>query len=72
VPMAMGQWGDSQAAPDGPALEILDGSCGLVSSQILVCGTCGEAVGPRDVHAVSGTGRPTGLVRRRRTSPSSV
>lgn len=72
VLMAMRQWGDSHAAPDGPPLQIIHDRCGQVSSQILVCGTCGEAVGPGDVHAVPGAGRSPGLVHRRPTVAGSV
>lgn len=63
---AMRQWGDSYAAPDGPPLEVVHDACGQVSSQVLVCATCGEPVGPRDVHAVPGPGRSVGIVRPRR------
>jgi len=72
VLMALRQWGDSHAAPDGPPLESVHDGCGQVSSQILTCGTCGEAVGPCDVHAVPGAGRSAGLVRTRRNPVGSV
>ena len=64
---AMRQWGDAYAAPDGPPIEVVHDGCGQVGTQVMVCSTCGEPVGPRDVHAVPGPGRPAGLVRPRRT-----
>jgi len=54
---AMRQWGDTHAAPDGPPLEIVHDGCGSVSRLVLVCDSCGEPVGPRDVHVVPGPGR---------------
>jgi DNA-binding HxlR family transcriptional regulator len=53
---AMRQWGDRYAAPDGPPLRVIHTACGAVSDAVLVCGSCGEAIGPRDVEAVSGRG----------------
>jgi DNA-binding HxlR family transcriptional regulator len=63
---AMRQWGDAYAAPDGPPLEVVHDGCGHVSNQVLVCDSCGEPVGPRDVHARPGAGRSPGLIRRSR------
>jgi len=54
---AMRQWGDSYAAPDGPPIEIVHDACGEISRLDLVCHSCGERVGPRDVHVVPGPGR---------------
>ena len=65
---AMRQWGDEYAAPDGPPLQVIHDGCGEVSTLELVCATCGEPVGPRDVHAVPGEGRPAGLVAPRRAA----
>jgi DNA-binding HxlR family transcriptional regulator len=54
---AMRQWGDRHAAPSGPPIEIVHKSCGSRSEAVLVCGSCGESLGPRDVEAVPGSGR---------------
>jgi DNA-binding HxlR family transcriptional regulator len=63
VLMAMRQWGDIHAAPNGPPLEIVHDGCGVSGPQQLVCGACGEPIGPRDVHAVPGAGRyPAGVI----------
>ncbi len=49
---AMRQWGDRYAAPDGPPMRVTHKSCGAVTEAVLVCGSCGETLGPRDVEAV--------------------
>ena len=54
---AMRQWGDRYASPSGPPLQVIHKSCGSVSNAVLVCDSCGERVGPRDVEAVVGPGR---------------
>jgi DNA-binding HxlR family transcriptional regulator len=56
VVTAMRQWGDKHAAPDGPPIEIVHKGCGHVSEAVMVCSTCGEPVGARDVRAVAGPG----------------
>ncbi|HUA96471.1 MAG TPA: helix-turn-helix domain-containing protein [Acidimicrobiales bacterium] len=58
----MRQWGDKYAAPEGPPLEIVHKSCGHVAEAALTCSSCGEAMGPRDVRAVSGPGAVEPLV----------
>jgi DNA-binding HxlR family transcriptional regulator len=59
---AMRQWGDRYAAPTGPPLEVVHNACGAISRAVLVCESCGEPVGPRDVRAVPGPGRGDGVV----------
>ena len=54
---AMRQWGDRYAAPSGPPLQVIHKACGSSADAVLVCGACGEPVGPRDVKAVPGVGR---------------
>lgn len=58
---AMRQWGDRYAAPDGPPVEIVHKGCGAPTHVDLVCGSCGEPLGPRDVRAVPGKGRTAAL-----------
>jgi DNA-binding HxlR family transcriptional regulator len=55
---AMRQWGDVYAAPSGPPIEIVHAACGAPTTAVMVCGTCGEPLLPRDVKAVAGPGRP--------------
>jgi DNA-binding HxlR family transcriptional regulator len=54
---AMRQWGDRHAAPEGPPVQVVHKACGHVADAVLVCSSCGEAVGARDVRAVAGPGR---------------
>jgi DNA-binding HxlR family transcriptional regulator len=54
---AMRQWGDLHAAPEGPPLQVVHKSCGAVSEAVMVCASCAEPVGPRDVVALPGPGR---------------
>ncbi len=48
---AMRQWGDRYAAPSGPPLDVSHKACGSAAEALLVCGGCGEPIGPRDVEA---------------------
>jgi DNA-binding HxlR family transcriptional regulator len=57
VMTAMRQWGDRHAAPNGPPLQLLHKDCGVVADALLVCASCGEPMGPRDVTAIPGRGR---------------
>ncbi len=45
----MRQWGDRYAAPAGPPMEVTHTACGKASEAHLVCESCGEPLGPRDV-----------------------
>jgi DNA-binding HxlR family transcriptional regulator len=53
---AMRQWGDQHAAPDGPPVAMVHKRCGAVADVVLVCSSCGEPIGARDVRAVRGPG----------------
>jgi DNA-binding HxlR family transcriptional regulator len=59
----MRQWGDKHAAPDGPPLELTHEQCGHVSDARLICTSCGEEIGPRDVRATPGPGAVERLIR---------
>ena len=48
---AMRQWGDRYAAPQGPPLKVAHKNCGSTAEALLVCGSCHEPIGPRDVEA---------------------
>ncbi|MHB1987655.1 MAG: winged helix-turn-helix transcriptional regulator [Acidimicrobiales bacterium] len=54
---AMRQWGDRYAAPSGRPLEVAHVECGSTAEAVLVCGTCAERLGPRDVRVLPGPGR---------------
>ena len=59
----MRQWGDKYAAPDGPPLELFHESCGSMSEPRMICSSCGEGIGPRDVRAMPGPGAVERLIR---------
>lgn len=59
---AMRQWGDRYAAPAGPPVEVLHKGCGAVSEAVMVCSSCGERIGPRDMQAVAGPGRNEAVI----------
>jgi DNA-binding HxlR family transcriptional regulator len=59
----MRQWGDKHAAPDGPPLELIHRACGEISHAQLMCSSCGEPIGSRDVRAVPGSGAVEPLIR---------
>ncbi|HEY5025590.1 MAG TPA: helix-turn-helix domain-containing protein [Acidimicrobiales bacterium] len=65
---ALRQWGDRYAAPFGPPLEVSHKACGSAAEAVLVCGSCGEPIGPRDVEAKHRRGhKDNGLLRTRPT-----
>jgi DNA-binding HxlR family transcriptional regulator len=64
---AMRQWGDRYAAPAGPPLRIRHKACGAFTEAVLVCGSCGETLKPRDVEAVTSPGHADNAV-----APSAV
>src|SRR5664280_1083375 len=47
----MRQRGDRYAAPSGPPLDVTHNACGPTADAVLVCGSCGQPIGPRDVRA---------------------
>ena len=60
--------GRPYAAPDGPPLEVTHKACGSSADAVLVCGSCREEIGARDVRATVGPGRRTGTLLPERTS----
>jgi DNA-binding HxlR family transcriptional regulator len=70
---AMRQWGDRYAAPAGPPLVVTHKECGSSDDAVLVCGSCGEPIGARDVRATAGPGLTRGqLLPERRPSPEGA
>jgi DNA-binding HxlR family transcriptional regulator len=51
VIMALTEWGDQYAAPDGPPISLEHEGCGGRVKVELLCRKCGETVKPRDVKA---------------------
>jgi DNA-binding HxlR family transcriptional regulator len=62
---AMRQWGDRYAAPSGPPLQVTHKSCGAVTEAVLVCSSCGERLGARDVEAATSPGHVSAVIPHR-------
>jgi DNA-binding MarR family transcriptional regulator len=60
VVMAMRQWGDRWAAPDGPPLQTRHTACGQVVTAVPACSHCGEVLDARSVTARPGPGASEG------------
>ncbi|MGH9018235.1 MAG: winged helix-turn-helix transcriptional regulator [Acidimicrobiales bacterium] len=56
VVTAMRQWGDHYSAPHGPPLVVTHKECGSAADTVLVCGSCRDPVGARDMRAAVGPG----------------
>lgn len=59
----MRQWGDRYEALTGHPIEERHKSCGEITNAVLVCESCGERVGARDVTAQPGPGRDSLVLR---------
>ena len=49
VLVALLQWGDAYAAPDGPPRVYVHTACGHDADPQLHCSSCGERIGPREL-----------------------
>jgi hypothetical protein len=56
VLVAMRQWGDRWAAPEGPPVEIVHDGCGHVAEVVSTCFHCGQGIDVHSIHAVKGPG----------------
>ncbi len=56
--IALTEWGDRWAAPDGPPILYSHTGCGSRVSHRLVCATCGRVDDPAEVQARPGPGMP--------------
>src|SRR3954451_14490770 len=56
--IALTEWGDRWAAPDGPPVLYRHAACGSEVSHRVVCATCGRLEDPADVTALAGPGMP--------------
>jgi DNA-binding HxlR family transcriptional regulator len=74
--VALTEWGDTWAAPEGPPIRYTHATCGAGVGQQLVCDTCGAITDPAEVQAQPGPGMPTEHLERknnaRRARPRSV
>jgi DNA-binding HxlR family transcriptional regulator len=71
--IALTEWGDRWASPDGPPILYRHGTCGSSVSHELVCATCGRLDDRADVQAWPGPGMPADRAERinRRLAESS-
>jgi DNA-binding HxlR family transcriptional regulator len=60
VIIALRQWGDRWAAPDGEPLTVIHNNCGHASKAVLVCSHCGERLQPKEVTVFPGPGSVPG------------
>ena len=56
VIVALLQWGDTHAAPNGPPVLMRHKRCGGLLDSHRICAECGERLGPRDVYVEPGPG----------------
>jgi DNA-binding HxlR family transcriptional regulator len=62
--IALTEWGDRWAAPDGPPILYSHTGCGSGISHEVVCASCGRVDDPADVQALPGPGMPAERVER--------
>ena len=73
--IALTEWGDRFAAPDGPPVLYRHAACGSEVRSALVCASCGRLHEPVDVEALPGPGMPAERAARmhaRRTAASTA
>jgi HxlR-like helix-turn-helix len=74
--LALNEWGDRYAAPDGPPMVYSHATCGGAIRAALVCSGCGKHPDPAEVAATPGPGMPPerleylSSIRRRIASPN--
>lgn len=64
--IALTQWGDTWAAPDGPPMLYSHTACGSPVHQEVVCDGCGRLDDPAEVKARPGPGMPAEHLARKR------
>lgn len=65
--VALTQWGDRWAAPDGPPIEYRHTTCGAPVVSELRCTGCGVVDDPAEVRAQPGSGMPADVLARKRS-----
>ena len=65
--IALTQWGDKWAAPDGPPILYSHSVCGSTVRHEVVCDACGRLDDPAEVKARPGPGMPAEHLARKRT-----
>jgi DNA-binding HxlR family transcriptional regulator len=69
VVVALTQWGDRWAAPDGPPVRYTHTVCDGAIVEQLTCSTCGEVHDRRQVYVRPGPGMPVDIAKRMRSAP---
>ena len=64
--IALTEWGDRWAAPDGPPILYRHSACGSELSHQVVCATCGRVDDAAEVQALPGPGMPVERAARMR------
>jgi DNA-binding HxlR family transcriptional regulator len=64
VIVALTEWGDRWAAPDGPPVLYTHSVCGGEITQQTICANCGQVHDPAEVHARPGPGMPADTAAR--------
>jgi hypothetical protein len=64
VILALTQWGDRWAAPDGPPILYTHSRCGAGVEQRIDCGSCGEVHDSDEVGVRPGPGMPASIAAR--------
>lgn len=72
VIIALTQWGDRWAAPDGPPILYRHTGCGGAVTEQTTCGTCGEVADLAQLHVVHGPGFPEALKASRKHRPDAA
>jgi DNA-binding HxlR family transcriptional regulator len=65
--VALTQWGDRWAAPDGPPIEYRHTECGEAVTSGLSCAGCGLVDDPAEVRAQPGPGMPADVLAHKRS-----
>jgi DNA-binding HxlR family transcriptional regulator len=64
VIVALTEWGDRWAAPDGPPILYSHSVCGGPITEQTTCANCGRVYDPAELHARPGPGMPAGAAAR--------
>ncbi|MEV4399965.1 helix-turn-helix domain-containing protein [Nonomuraea sp. NPDC049607] len=69
VIIALTEWGDRWAAPDGPPILYRHTRCGGAITEQTTCDTCGEVTELTQIHVIHGPGFPEALLASRKNRP---
>ena len=68
--VALTEWGDRWAAPDGPPILYVHSVCGGAISQQTTCANCGQVHDPGEVDVRPGPGMPADIAARMVGNPT--